>query len=201
MSALKPEGERDAHIIPFPLHRVTDSSAAQEKGNPAIVHELVSEDTTEVTRKVAKRAHNVSLHALSTTSRSEAEMREKLRSRELPEQAIEEELEELAGGGLLDDHALARDLIERYGNRQKWARRAVVQKLRERKIPASVIDEVLAEGEETDEVGLAEEAGRERLRKMGSLEPAVAKRRLYSFLQRKGFSSSDISQAVAKVLG
>ncbi len=165
------------------------------------MHELVSEDTTEVTRKVAKRAHNVSLHALSTTSRSEAEMREKLRSRELPEQAIEEELEELAGGGLLDDHALARDLIERYGNRQKWARRAVVQKLRERKIPASVIDEVLAEGEETDEVGLAEEAARERLRKMGSLEPAVAKRRLYSFLQRKGFSSSDISQAVAKVLG
>jgi SOS response regulatory protein OraA/RecX len=36
---------------------------------------------------------------------------------------------------------------------------------------------------------------------MGSLAPAVAKRRLYAYLQRKGFSSGDISDAIAKVLG
>ena len=129
------------------------------------------------------------------------EMREKLQARELPEEAIESELEELSRVGLLDDDALASDLVERYGTRDRLARRAVEQKLRARKLPQGVIEHALAELESDAEGGLAEEAARERLRKMGSLAPAVAQRRLYSYLQRKGFSSGDISEAIAQVLG
>ena len=200
MSALWPEGKRDAHIIPFPLHRVNDASDAPAEME-AIVHELEAEESVVVTPKVTKRAHNVSLHALSGKSHSVAEMREKLRARELPEEAIESEMAELERVGLLDDDALARDLVERYGSRERLAKRAVEQKLRARKLPQGVIEHALAELESDEEGGLAEEAARERLRKMGSLAPAVAKRRLYAYLQRKGFSSGDISDAIAKVLG
>jgi SOS response regulatory protein OraA/RecX len=128
-------------------------------------------------------------------------MREKLRSRDLPDDAIESEIAELMRVGLLDDDALAQDLAERYGVRDRLARRAVEQKLRMRKIPAFVIEVALAGIESDEEAGLAEEAARERLRKMGSLTPAVARRRLYSHLQRKGFSPGDIGDAVQKVLG
>ncbi len=201
MSHARVEGERDAVIIPFPLHRVSDAEDEPNQGTEAIVHELDLEEPAEVTPKVTKRAHNVSLHALSGKSHSVAEMREKLRARELPEDAIESELEELARVGLLDDDALASDLVERYGSRDRLARRAVEQKLRARKLPQGVIEHALAELESDAEGGLAEEAARERLRKMGSLAPAVAKRRLYSYLQRKGFSSGDISEAISTVLG
>lgn len=199
MSALWPEGERDAHIIPFPLHRVNDAPDTPAEME-AIVHELEVEESVDLTPKVTKRAHNVSLHALSGKSHSVAEMREKLRARELPEEAIDSEMAELERVGLLDDDALARDLVERYGSRERLAKRAVEQKLRARKLPQGVIEHALAELESDQEGELAEEAARERLRKMGSLAPAVAKRRLYSYLQRKGFSSGDISDAIAKVL-
>lgn len=188
-------------IIPFPLHRV---SVAQEEPNQetvAIVHELELEEPTEVAPKATKRAHNVSLHALSGKSHSVAEMREKLLAKELPEDAIESELDELSRVGLLDDDALARDLVERYGSRERLAHRAVEQKLRARKLPQGVIENALANLESDAEGGLAEDAARERLRKMGSLAPGVAKRRLYSYLQRKGFSSADITVAIATVLG
>ena len=195
------DGERDAVIIPFPLHRV---SVAQEEPNQetvAIVHELELGEPTELAPKATKRAHNVSLHALSGKSHSVAEMREKLLAKELPEDAIESELDELSRVGLLDDDALARDLVERYGSRERLAHRAVEQKLRARKLPQGVIENALANLESDAEGGLAEEAARERLRKMGSLAPGVAKRRLYSYLQRKGFSSADITAAIETVLG
>lgn len=188
-------------IIPFPLHRVSDVQKEPNHETEAIVHELELEEPAEVVPKTTKRAHNVSLHALSGKSHSVAEMRQKLRARELPEDAIESELEELSRVGLLDDDALARDLVERYGSRERLAHRAVEQKLRARKLPQGVIEHALAELESDAEGGLAEEAARDRLRKMGSLAPGVAKRRLYSYLQRKGFSSGDISAAIATVLG
>jgi regulatory protein len=194
-------GGRDAIIIPFPMQRVRETPEELVVDEEAVVHELEVPEVPEVTPTVIKRAHNVSLHALSGKSHSVAEMREKLRSRDLPDDAIESEIAELMRVGLLDDDALAQDLAERYGVRDRLARRAVEQKLRMRKIPAFVIEVALAGIESDEEAGLAEEAARERLRKMGSLTPAVARRRLYSHLQRKGFSPGDIGDAVQKVLG
>ena len=76
-------------IIPFPLHRLSDNPEHIPQETEAIVHELEREEPAEATPKVTKRAHNVSLHALSGKSHSVAEMREKLQARELPEGAIE----------------------------------------------------------------------------------------------------------------
>ena len=207
MPIAKPEGERDATIIPFPLHRVTEVPSAPVREMAAIVHELDTMDNAseehvpaEAPAKVVKRARNVSLHALSGKSHSVAEMRDKLRARELPEDVVEAEMAELARTGLLDDDALARDLVDRYAGRERLARRAVEAKLRHRKIPAGIIDRALDDLESDSEKELAVEAARDRLRKMGSLAPDVAKRRLFSYLQRKGFQSSDIVEAISAVL-
>ena len=199
MSVAHPEGERDAIIVPFPLHRVSPADDSSED-SAVILHATENHDSQTRAPKAAKRAHNVSLHALSGKSYSLAEMRNRLRSRELPDDIIEAEIEELQRTGLLDDYALAVDLVERYSGRERLPRRAVEQKLRARKLPADVIDQALSESERPDETELAEELARERLRKMGSLDSAVASRRLRDFLQRKGFSSDDCATAIARVL-
>ena len=199
MSVAHPEGERDAIIIPFPLHRVSPADDSSEDSAP-ILNAMENHDSQTPAPKAAKRAHNVSLHALSSKSYSLAEMRNRLRSRELPDDIIEAEIEELQRTGLLDDYALAVDLVERYSGRERLPRRAVEQKLRARKLPADVIHQAFSESERPDETELAEELARERLRKMGSLDSAVASRRLRDFLQRKGFSSDDCATAIARVL-
>ena len=130
-----------------------------------------------------------------------AEMRQKLRSRELPEEVIDEEIAELERTGLLDDEALAADLVDRLAQRERLPRRAIEQKLRARKLPEGIIEQAVAECELEGEDALAEDVARERLRKMGTLPPQVTQRRLYSYLQRKGFDSGDISQALERVLG
>ncbi len=199
MSVAHPEGERDAIIIPFPLHRVTQQSESPHD-SVGVVHDIQLEDSETPSPKAAKRAHNVSLHALSGKSYSEREMRHRLRSRELAEDVIEAEIEELQRTGLINDEVLAADLVERYSSRERLPRRAVEQKLRSRKLSADVIDRALASHESPDEAELAEELARDRLRKMGTVDPGVASRRLRDFLHRKGFSSEDSAQAVARVL-
>lgn len=199
MSVAHPEGERDAIIIPFPLHRVSPADDSSED-SAAILHAMENHESQTPAPKAAKRAHNVSLHALSGKSYSLVEMRNRLRSREVPDDIIEAEIEELQRTGLLDDYTLAVDLVERYSGRERLPRRAVEQKLRARKLPADVIDHALSESERPDEGELAEELARERLRKMGSLDSAVASRRLRDFLRRKGFSSDDCATAIARVL-
>ncbi|MEK9599603.1 MAG: regulatory protein RecX [Pontimonas sp.] len=199
MSVAHPEGERDAIIIPFPLHRVTQQSESPHD-SVGVVHDIQLEDSETPSPKAAKRAHNVSLHALSGKSYSEREMRHRLRSRELAEDVIEAEIEELQRTGLINDEVLATDLVERYSGRERLPRRAVEQKLRSRKLSADVIDRALASHESPDEAELAEELARDRLRKMGTVDPGVASRRLRDFLHRKGFSSEDSAQAVARVL-
>ncbi len=199
MSLAHPEGERDAIIIPFPLHRVTQQSESPHD-SVGVVHDMQLEDSETPSPKAAKRAHNVSLHALSGKSYSEREMRHRLRSRELAEDVIEAEIEELQRTGLINDEVLAADLVERYSGRERLPRRAVEQKLRSRKLSADVIDRALASHESPDEAEVAEELARDRLRKMGTVDPGVASRRLRDFLHRKGFSSEDSAQAVARVL-
>ncbi len=199
MSLAHPEGERDAIIIPFPLHRVTQQSESPHD-SVGVVHDMQLEDSETPSPKAAKRAHNVSLHALAGKGYSEREIHHRLRSRELAEDVIEAEIEELQRTGLINDEVLAADLVERYSGRERLPRRAVEQKLRSRKLSADVIDRALASHESPDEAEVAEELARDRLRKMGTVDPGVASRRLRDFLHRKGFSSEDSAQAVARVL-
>ena len=199
MSVAHPEGERDAIIIPFPLHRVTQQSESP-RDSVGVVHDMPLEDSETPSPKAARRAHNVSLHALAGKGYSLQEMRHRLRSRELAEDVIEAEIEELQRTGLINDEALAADLVELYSSRERLPRRAVEQKLRARKLSPDVIDQALSNCESADESELAEELARERLRKMGTVDRGVASRRLRDFLHRKGFSSEDCTQAVARVL-
>lgn len=194
------EGERDAVIIPFPLHRVRTDESHTENSGEAAVREI-SPPTAQVSApRAQRRAHNVAVHQLSTRSVSMAEMRTRLVAKELPPEVVEREIEELHRVGLLDDLALAADLVDRYSGRERMGKLAVVAKLRARGIPEEAIEHAVSMIDVDSETTAVEDVARERLRKMGSVPRGVAYRRLYAFLQRKGFGNSDIAAVLERLL-
>jgi regulatory protein len=208
------QGKSDATIIPFPLHRVSPVDTDAENDAPAPVKAMPGLDSAEVPRvertvtegephaspKLERRAHNVSLHALAGRDMSRAEVVAKLRQRELPAEVIEAEVEALVLAGLIDDDALALDLVDRYANRRGMAKPVVAQKLRQRNLDHGSLQRALAELDEDTEISKLDEIARDRLRKMGDLDPVTTKRRLAGYLQRKGFSSSEVFSTLDRVL-
>jgi regulatory protein len=212
------QGEGDAIIIPFPLHRVSSPVETQREDHSAAVQELpvipAPRDTGEESAQslafganettplpdAERRAHNVSLHALAGRDMSRYEVEAKLRQRELPRDVIEAEVESLISQGLINDEALAYDLVDRYAHRGGMAKPVVAQKLRQRHLDPVSIEQALSELDDDVEASKLDDLARDRLRKMGDLDAATTKRRLAGFLQRKGFSSSEVFSTLDRVL-
>jgi regulatory protein len=210
MSDASAQGEQDATIIPFPLHRVSSPAGAENTSKGAVVQELpvftenpeISAELAGVTSsKAQSRAHNVSLHALAGRDQSRYEVEAKLHQRGLLPDVIEAEVEHLVAAGLINDDALALDLVDRYANRQGMAKPVVAQKLRLRHLAQESVVAALASLDGDTEMSKLDDLAKDRLRKMGDLSPAVTKRRLAAFLQRKGFSSSEIYSTLDRILG
>jgi len=210
MSQISAHGERNATIIPFPLHRVSAPAGVENASEGAIIQELpVVEQHQELSAvtsdaspsKAESRAHNVSLHALAGRDQSRYEVEAKLRQRGLLPDVIQAEVEHLVSTGLINDDALALDLVDRYAHRQGMAKPVVAQKLRLRHLDQESVIAALASLDDDTEMSKLDDLARDRLRKMGDLSPAVTKRRLAAFLQRKGFSSSEVYATVDRVLG
>lgn len=205
MSVPSVEGERDATIIAFPLQRVapphtSDSCAAVVIPLLGLVTEEDTVSSPEPTDRQRRRAHNIAVHALAGRGQSREEIERKLLSRELPEEAVADEIERLEGLGLINDVDLASDLVDRYAQRQGLGRQAVAQKMRERRIAPEVIAHALSAVSDSDEQVRLLEVARDRARALRSLAPDVAKRRLAAYLQRRGFRGNDIFSVIDEVL-
>jgi regulatory protein len=150
--------------------------------------------------KAARRAENVSMHALTRRGMSRRELERVLRSRELDETAVAAELDRLQGVGLVDDRALAEDLVSRLRERKGLGRTAVAAELNRRMLPNDVISEALESIETDDELETARDLAVRRAAQLRSLDPATAERRLSGFLQRRGYSGDILRTAVTEAL-
>ncbi|MBX9717987.1 MAG: recombination regulator RecX [Microbacteriaceae bacterium] len=144
----------------------------------------------------ARRAENITLHALTRRGQSRAEVAELLRRHEIGPIVAEAELDRLESVGLIDDRALAADLVDRLRTRKKLGDSALRSELMRRKLDRSAIDEALAQtvdSETHDDLVL--ELARDRARRLGGLDRSTAERRLVDFLARKGHSGSAVREA------
>lgn len=149
----------------------------------------------------ARRAENVTLHALTRRGQSRAEVAELLRRREIDPIIAEAELERLESVGLIDDRALAADLIDRLRTRKKLGPSALRAELTRRKLDRAAIDEALAVGDdEGANDDLVTELARDRARRLGGLDRSTAERRLIDYLARKGHSGSTAREAARRAL-
>lgn len=159
----------------------------------------VSAETVDFIRKnlIYVKAQDAALHYISYKMRTLAEVRQKLTEKEFAEDVIEQVIAFLEKYGYVDDREYCRKYIaERLRLRPKGAYALRVE-LRQRGISAELADEVLAETEIDEE----EDALRwlEKKTKGNFCVDRDEKRRLQSFLARKGYSYSVIEAAFRRM--
>lgn len=150
--------------------------------------------------KKSSRPENVSMHALGRKGMSVAEMTRLLENREIDADDVSAEIERLEGVGLLDDSALAENLVRTLQDRKGLGRSAISAELRRRKVDQVAIEEALESIDTDDELERAIEVATKRAGQLSSYDAATAKRRLGAYMQRRGYGGSILSQAMAAAL-
>jgi regulatory protein len=151
-------------------------------------------------KKSERRAENVSMNALTRRGMSRRELERVLQARDLDQDTVAAELDRLQGVGLLDDRALAHDLVARLRDRKGLGRTAVAAELSRRLLPNDVMAEALETIESDDELDTARDLAVRRAAQLRSLDRVTAERRLSGFLQRRGYSGDILRTAVSEAL-
>lgn len=154
------------------------------------IHEEIEEDTYRqiLSEVLEKRAKLRAMHLLTKMDRTEKELYEKLKNDGHPACVIEAAVAYVKSYGYIDDRQYARKYIE--SQKEKKGFRRIAMELSHKGISR----ELIAEAAEEAALPEAREQIRELVRKKKKEERLSEKEklRLYGFLARRGFSSSDI---------
>jgi regulatory protein len=164
--------------------------------------ELGEADVAEIrTASSGERVMGDAYRLLGHRGRSREELRRRLLAKEHDAHAVDDALERLAADGFLDDAAFARSYVADKRRLQSWGAERIRRGLRELGVDAVNVDEALGavdaeRGEDGDEFDRALAV----LRRRGAPEQPLeaARRRAYQALQRRGFSSSVVYDAVRR---
>ncbi|MEN0127851.1 MAG: regulatory protein RecX [Brevundimonas sp.] len=136
------------------------------------------------------------LRQLAAAPRSRGQLEAALAKRLVPEHVAGRLLDRFTEVGLIDDEEYAAILVRTRHGERGLARRAIAMELRRKGIDDETAATALAQVDSDDEEAAARALVRRKLRTSGSLDPEVARRRIYGALGRKGYSPG----LVAKVL-
>ena len=149
---------------------------------PEVYEELVN-------RVLKKRAALRAMHILERMDKTEAQLRRKLEESEYPKEAVESAIAYVTSYGYLDDRRYAEHYIE--WKKQGKGKARLKMELVQKGISREIIEEVL----ESTDFGETREMIRQIILKKRKTDIPMnekEKQRIYGFLMRKGFSSSDI---------
>lgn len=156
-----------------------------------------SRDKKEQLKKARDYAHLL----LKFRLRSVSELREKLAKRGFDGNIIESLVLDFTRGGLLDDARFAKYWIQDRINLKPTGRLKLRFELQQKGIAENDIAAALADIEnQIDEYKMAKDLAQRKFSHMGHLERLVAKRRLFGFLQRRGFPYDVVKKVVGEVL-
>jgi regulatory protein len=150
--------------------------------------------------RAERRARNVSVAALARRGMSVAELRDRLAERGIEPDEAEAEIARLQDARYLDDGALAESVVLSETARKGRGRSAVAAELRRRRVDDVAIEVALEALDDEGELERAIAVATHRARQLSSYDPDTARRRLYGFLQRRGFSGGTIQRAVEAAL-
>lgn len=154
------------------------------------IKELKAKDSVEIALQKA-------LNFLSYRPRSEKEVRQNLKIKHgIDEGIIDQIIERLDRGGLVDDSSFAELWVENRNEFRPRGNRALRMELRQK----GISDEIIAESlKDLDEEELALKAARKQARKYKQLEWAEFRKKLTGFLARRGFNYGTIAEVTPKV--
>ena len=120
-----------------------------------------------------------------------------------PAELVDVAMERLVRAGFLDDASFARQFTRSKAVGAGLSRRRVQQELARRGVAREIADVAIAEvfdEERVDESDNLERVVRKKMKSLASLDATVQRRRLYSFLARRGYDSDDIARTVRNVM-
>lgn len=128
--------------------------------------------------------------------------REKLAGTDLPSALQERVITRLQELGLLDDSAMARELIDEMHRRSPAAAPLLRHKMLQRGLSEATADEVLREkASDASPVELARQLVAQHLPRLRRLDEVTRLRRLAGLLARRGFEEDTIEQVLSEVEG
>ena len=140
------------------------------------------------------------LKLLSYRARSRKEMAEKLRLKGFESGQIEGVITLLETAGLINDRALAADLLRYSVERKSLGKKGIRVFLARRGIDRDLINKTLASHAPEAEEHAALEFAERKIETLKKYPREVVKRRLWGMLQRRGFSSEVVHKTINAVL-
>ena len=150
------------------------------------IDELIEEDQLE-------KAYQKALHFISYRPRSILEVRKNLNGKEIPLVIIDKVIEKLENNSILDDKVFAKVWIDNRNDFHPRSRFALRMELKIKGIPEEIIESEL---KNVDEDKLAYKAGKKYSNRLKKLDHPLFRKKLSSFLARKGFAYSIIYPVV-----
>ena len=153
------------------------------------------------------RARERALRLLAIRPRSAAEVRQRLARSGVPETTIRTVIAALEADGLLNDLTFARAWITRRAAGRSYGPRRIRWELRQKGVPAAVIDRAFQESSaDLGEMGWSEEQSalaliQGRLRTYQHLAPDRRARGIAALLERRGFAEGTIVRVLRKLGG
>ena len=145
-----------------------------------------------------KGAKDAALKFLSYRMRSEKEVRDKLKKKEFAQSLIDEVIKDLKRVNLIDDNEFASAFVRDRISNNPRGKILLKQELWKKGIKKEIIEKALKEyfKDKDEELTLAKELLQKRKKRYESLDENVAKRRIMSFLLRRGFSYDIVKQVL-----
>jgi regulatory protein len=148
--------------------------------------------------EVGEQAYQRALDFLSYRPRSEAEIRQYLQRRKVPETVLHQTLERLRSRRLADDGRFAQAWVENRSAFRPRGRRSLEWELHQKGVAPEAAQSAL---KDLDEADLAHRAGLKKAAHLGGAQWAEFRTKLTSFLARRGFPYAVIASAVNRLWG
>ncbi len=136
------------------------------------------------------------LRWLAIRPRSEWELADYLKRKDVHEDLANKVTEQIVGFGYIDDKAFADSWVRGRRILKSVSKRRLRQELQQKRISTEIIDEVLAEDESDDPTVLDE-----LIEKKASQSRYQEEQKLIAYLARQGFLYGDIKQALSRRRG
>jgi len=149
--------------------------------------------------KSIHRAKKIVYRLLKFRLRSEQELRDKLRLRNLPTPIAEQTIRYFKEVELIDDQLFAQQWTSSRMKRPFGLGRIRLE-LQKKGIDGAIIDNVLTEaGRQYDELAVVTPLAQHRASKYNNVSPDKIRQRVYGFLLRRGFSTNIVIKAIKTI--
>jgi regulatory protein len=147
-----------------------------------------------------RQALDRALHFLGYRARSQAEVRRRLLQKGYEEEIVDQVIDRLREGGLLDDSQFTEAWVRARTTGRGMGPRRIAWELRQKGVDAETVRDAVGRIDEETELGLALKVGRQKAESVRGEPMPVARRKVAAALQRRGFSWEVTSRVLDMIL-